>query len=182
MNQVLCKVIAVSAFALMASHASADQGDVAQRLGEAKFSLVDAVIKAEAVSGPAISAKFELDDSNALVYSVYTVPQGLNKLPEEVDLTELAGPATQVPMAVNVEIFSDKEHIARAAGQMTVMQMSKLSLREIIEHALSAQPGTAFDVQNPAVRNRRPVADVMILSEYGHVVTVTIDLISGKRI
>ena len=182
MKQAFTKIVATIAFVFTATSTFASSGNVAERLGEAKFSLLDAVVKAETVSGPATSAKFELDDAGALVYSVYTVPQGLDKQAEEVDLTELAGPATEMPISVKAEIFADKEHIARASSQLTVIQMSNLSLREIIGHALAAQGGIAFDVHNPTVRNHRPVADVMILTEYGNVVTVTIDLISGKRI
>ncbi len=74
------------------------------------------------------------------------------------------------------------EHIAWASSQLNVMQISKLSLREIIERALAAQPGVAFYVHNPTVRNRRPVADLVILSDCHDVTIVSIDLISVKRI
>lgn len=182
MNQTALKFLFTMALSLGATSSYASSGNVEDRLVEAKFSLLDAVAKAEALSGPAISAKFELDDTGELVYSVYTVPQGIDKLAEEVDLTEVSGSATQIPISLKTEIFADKEHISRAASQLTVMQMSYLSLREAIERALMAQPGIAFDVHNPTVRTHRPVADVMIRTTDRHVITVTIDLISGKRI
>lgn len=81
---------------------------------------------------------------------------------------------------LKAELFTDKEHIARASVHMTMFQLSKLNLKQVIEVALIKQRGTPIDVRNPMVRNHRPVADVIIVDEKQNAVRVMVDLLSGK--
>ena len=178
MKQLLMIAIATI---VTSSYALADDAQVIAKLKDSKISLLEGIKQAEKTSGPVISAKFEMDGSN-LSLSIYTAPQGLNTPAENNDLTELAGDPTVTPFAPATEIFKDKEHIARASVHLTVMQMSKFSLSELIEKALDAQRGTAYSVVNPMVRNGKPVADVFVADEYGRSVMVTIDVRTGHVI
>lgn len=160
--------------------AQADDAQVIAKLKDSKISLLNGIKQAEKTSGPVISAKFEMDDNNNLSLSIYTAPQGLNTPAESNDLTELSGDPNVTPFAPAVEIFKDKEHIARASVHLTVMQMSKFTLSEIILQALAIQPGTPYSVVNPMVRNGRAVADVFIVDTYGHSEKVTLDVHTGQ--
>lgn len=170
-------LVLIAGLLSVTAHAS-DDTVLIQKLKEAKFSLIDVIAFSEKNSGPAISAKFEMD-GNDLVFSVYTAPQGLKASAEETALSELAGPATSLPIDAKTEIFTDKEHIARASTHLTLMELSKLNLTQVIRMALHAQPGFAFSVKNPTVKNRKAIAEVMILKDDGQVVTVSVDLIAN---
>lgn len=159
---------------------ASEDPNLIKKLSDAKFSLKDAVEFAEKTSGPATSAKFELDDSGALVFSVYTAPQGLNTPAELTQLTELSGSATVSPIVAQAEVFSDREHIARASTHLTLMQLSRRSLMDMIALALSKEPGMAYSVKNPSVKDHRAVADVSILTSYGDIETVSVDMMTGK--
>ena len=167
-------LLATSLFISAYAKAAVD-AQLLQKLKEVKFSLIEVITNAEKTSGPALSAKFEMD-GNDLVFSVYTAPQGLKASAEETALTELSGSATIIPITSKVEIFSDKEHIARASTHLTLMQLSILNLKQIIQKASKLQAGFVFSVNNPTVRNHKAVADVEILKDNGEVSTVTIDL------
>jgi hypothetical protein len=176
MKKVLLTFAMVGLSVLCSSLAAASEdAQLIAKLKDAKFSLMDAIRYAEKNSGPATSAKFEMD-GDKLVFSVYTAPQGLEALPEATDLTEISGSATTTAVEGQAEIFTDKEHIARASSHLTLMQLSNMTLTEVIAKALRIQPGIAFSVKNPQVRNHRAVADVSIVDQDGDVEVVTIDL------
>ncbi|HTL11255.1 MAG TPA: hypothetical protein VL588_02125 [Bdellovibrionota bacterium] len=174
------KMMAMVPVLVFAGAARADEGALIQKLKGAKFSLLDAVAYAEKTSGPATSAKFELDDEGQnLVFSVYTAPQGIETSPESTDLTEVAGAATELPIQGAAEVFTDKEHIARASVHLALRQLSRWTLTEVIQKALRREPGMAFSVENPTVRRHRAVADVSVLTPCGEVRVVTVNLQSG---
>lgn len=176
-NALLATVLAFSfSPAFAADH---DPKAIISLLKDSKVSLLEAVNYAEKSSGATTSAKFEVEDGK-LMLSVYTVPEGLGVEPEKATLTELSGAAVDGLSALKAEVFTDKEHIARASVHMTLFQLSKMTLRQVIERAQSQQYGEAIDVRNPVVRNRRPVADVVIVDEKNKPVTVTVDLLSGE--
>ena len=125
--------------------------------------------------------KFEIGDDGKLVISIYTVPEGLGVEPEKATLTELSGDPKAVAVKLVPEVFTDKEHIARAAVHMTLFQLSKLSLKQTIEVALKNTSGNPIDIRNPMVRGKRPVADVIIYkATEDSFYSVTVDLLSGK--
>ncbi len=152
--------------------------ELIKKLKEAKLSLVQGIAYAEKKSGPVTSAKFEVKNGNLLL-SIYTAPQGLNTSPELTDLTELNGLATTDRYEPEVEVFSDKAHIARASVHLSVMQLSKYALTQIIEIALKAQSGVPYSVKNPMIRNGKAVADVFIANNEGRSVRVTINVQTG---
>jgi hypothetical protein len=115
-----------------------------------------------------------------LILSVYTTPEGLGVEPEKATLTEISGVVTESPSKPIVEVFTDKEHIARASVHMTMFQLSRFSLKQVIKIALTRVCGTPIDVRNPRVRNHRPIADVVVVDDRTEdVSTVTVDLLNG---
>lgn len=82
------------------------------------------------------SAKYEVEDGK-LMLSIYTVPEGLKGEPEKATLTEMSGKASAGTAGLKAEVFTDKEHIARATVHMTHFQLSKLSLKNVIRLALA---------------------------------------------
>jgi len=150
------------------------------RLKSARLSLADGIALAEKSGAVATSAKFEITDSGVLQLSVYVVPEGLGDEPEKSTLSELAGDASKSPFVFEKEIFEDKVHIARSAVHMTMFQLSKLSLRDVLHKANAVQPGTPIDVRNPRVIKGRPVADVVLALSNGKSATVRVDLTTGQ--
>lgn len=178
------KLVLVVALSLGIGFASAyaadhDPKSIIPLLKDAKMSLLEGIEYAEKSSGPATSAKFEVDGGK-LILSVYTVPQGLGVEPEKAALTEVGGVVTESPFNPKLEVFTDKEHISRATVHMTLFQLSKMNLKQVIQQALKAKKGTPIDVRNPMVRNHRPVAEVVIVDQNKKAVTVSVDLLSGE--
>ncbi|MEK6578482.1 MAG: hypothetical protein AABZ55_04585 [Bdellovibrionota bacterium] len=174
LSTLFCFLISISAFA-------SEDPRLLQKLREARFSLSDAIGYAQKTSGPATSAKFEMD-GNDLVFSVYTTPQGLEAPAEDADLSEIAGPATALPIQGKSEVFADSAHLKRASTHLTLMQLSRYSLTQVIQLALKTQDGMAYSVKNPTVRDHRALADVSILTADDTVVTVSVNLLTGKTL
>ena len=180
MKKILFTVILALLIVVPTFAGNHDPAAITPLLKDAKISLLDGIDLAEKVSGPATSAKFEVSDDGKLALSVYTIPEGLGVEPERATLTELGGDAAQSPFQFTAEVFEDKEHIARASDHMTLLQLSKYSLRQLVERALARKPGTPIDIRNPMVRNHRPVADVVIVDSSGKAHTVTVNVLTGR--
>src|SRR6266436_5170362 len=124
---------------IMAGQAAhADDTLLISKLKDSKISLLEGIAQAEKTSGPVTSAKFEMD-GDSLSLSIYTAPQGLNTPAETNELSELSGDPTASAFAPKTEVFADKEHIARASVHLTLMQLSRLTLTQIIREALEEQ-------------------------------------------
>ena len=152
-------------------------GDDAQLLAKLKasrHSLVDGIRQAEKTDGPAISAKFEMK-GDQLLLSVYTAKKGLTADAEHNTLMEIIGPATEATWKPETEVFEDKEHIARSAMQLTLMQLSKMSLADVVKKAEAQQAGTVYSAI-PSVENGRPVVNLLVATADGQSKHVTIDL------
>ncbi|MBL7669698.1 MAG: hypothetical protein JNM39_04370 [Bdellovibrionaceae bacterium] len=157
-----------------------DPARIAGLMNTAKMSLAEGIEYAEKTSGVATSAKFEIADDGKLELSVYTIPEGLNVEAEKSQLTELSGHASEDLGKLKATVFADKEHIARSSVHLTLRQLSKMSLKQIVEKAEKVASGQAIDVRNPIVRNSKPVADVVVVGKNQKISTVTIDLLSGQ--
>lgn len=107
--------------------------------------------------------------------SVYTAKQGRDRDAEQNTLMELIGPATDAAWKPQTEVFADKEHLARSVMQLTLMQLTRLSLADVIKKAEAQQPGTVYSVI-PAVQGGRPVVDVLLATRDGQSKHVTIEL------
>lgn len=167
--------------ALTGLTARADDAQVIAKLPAAKISLLDGIRQAEKSSGTVTSAKFEIGDDGNLSLSIYTAPQGLRTPPETNELTELSGDPTVAPFAPSAEVFKDKEHIARASVHLTLMQLSRLNLVQIIQKAQAKMDDDAvpYSVANPMVRNSEPVADVFFAID-GRSEKVTVNMRTGE--
>src|SRR5262245_19085141 len=74
-------------------------------LDQAKISLVDGIQQVQAKYGPAIEAKFELDDSGALSLSVYPAAKGLRYDAEFNKVEEASGSPTGTAWKPEIEVF-----------------------------------------------------------------------------
>ncbi len=174
------KLILVAAFAfpLVAAAGEGDDADLIKRLADSKHSLTDGIKQAEKASGAAISAKFEVEDGK-LSLSVYTARNGREKDAEHNTLMELSGEPTAAEWQPKTEVFADKEHIARSATQLTLLQVSKLSLADVVKKASAVQKGTIYSAI-PTVKNGKPVVVVLFATPDGKSATVNVDLQTGK--
>jgi uncharacterized membrane protein YkoI len=160
------------------SAAEHDDSALLARLKDSKHSLAEGIKQSEKENGVAISAKFEMD-GDKLVLSVYTAKAGLGNDAEHNALVELSGDATHNPWEAGVEVFEDKKHLTRSAMQLTLVQLSKLTLAEVIKKAEAAQPGTVYSI-TPAVKDGNPVFDVLVATAEGKSVHLSVDGKTGK--
>jgi len=71
------------------------------------------------------------------------------------------------------EVFEDKEHVTRAAVQLTVLRRAKTTLPAIIAKASSKQPGTVYSLV-PVARDKKPAFEVLVATPEGKTVPLTI--------
>ena len=135
-------------------------------LGKANITLVQGIQQVGAKFGPAIEAKFELDDSGALSLSVYPAARGLKNDAEFNVFEEASGSPTGSTWKPSLEVFKDREHLTRSAFDLTLMQQSKISLATAVQRALAKQPGIAYWAI-PALQRKKPVIGVYIRSSDG---------------
>ncbi len=147
--------------------------DLTGQLKASKLTLLEGIQKVEKDNGPAISAKFELEEGK-LMLSIYTAKAGLEKDAEHNVLLELGGDATAAQWQPKREVFEDKEHITRAATQLTLIRRAKTTLPQVIAKASAKQPGTVYSV-TPVARGKKPVFDVQVATPEGKTVELTID-------
>lgn len=159
---------------VMAYAASGGDVETTQRLGEAKHTLVEGIRQAEQKDGTAISAKFEFEDGK-LWLSVYTARAGRTPDAEHNILIELKGEPTASAWKPNVEVFEDKAHLTRSAAQLTLMQLSKKTLPEIIAEASAQQKGTAYSAI-PMLKDGKPVVVVKFALPNGEMAAVNVPL------
>lgn len=156
-----------------------DPRAIAALLPQATLTLLEGIKISEATNGPATSAKFEIDDENKLILSVYNIPEGLDVEPEAATLMEVTYVATDRKPVGTVAVFTDKEHIARAAAHMVLFKLSPLSLSDVLNRAVTKKAGIPIDVRNPNVRAGRAVAEVVLIGANGEPSTILVDLLAG---
>lgn len=176
-----CVALATGALILSSlSLVAAENSDDAllARLKNSKHSLADGIKQSEKENGLGISAKFEMK-GETLMLSVYTAKAGLGKDAEHNALIELQGDAAKTPWTPEIEVFEDKKHLTRAAMQLTLVQLSKLTLTDAIKKAEAAQPGTVYSVI-PSVKDGNAVYDVKVATADGKSVHLVVDGKTGK--
>src|SRR5215207_1875699 len=119
---------------VLARHQEREAGVLLVKLKDSKISLADGIRQAEKAYGRAVSAKFEMK-GDRLMLSVYTAKEGLGKDSEHNVLMELIGDATQPQWTPETEVFEDRPHIARSAMHLTSMQLTKLTLADVVKRA-----------------------------------------------
>src|SRR5262245_58809384 len=107
-------------------------------LPQSKHSLADGITQAEKEEGVAILAKFEME-GDELSLSVYTATPGRSADAEHNTLVELAGKPTTDQWQPKKEVFDDTAHIARASMHVTLMQLTNLTLAEVVQKAAAHQ-------------------------------------------
>lgn len=159
----------------LAAHA-ADGGDAetVSRLSASKHTLVEAIRQAERTNGSVISAKFEFEDGK-LWLGVYAAKAGRAHDAESNTLIELKGEPNAAAWTPATEVFEDKEHLTRSAAQLTLMQLTKLGLADIVAKASIGQAGVAYSAI-PAVKNGRAVVVVAFALPTGKAAAVDVDL------
>lgn len=176
----LSAVIAIGFALTGASLPAAEHDDSALlgRLKDSKHSLADGIAQSEKENGVAISAKFEMK-GETLMLSVYTAKAGLGKDAEHNALIELQGDAAKSAWTPETEVFEDKKHLTRSAMQLTLVQLSKLTLADVIKKTEAAQAGTVYSVI-PSAKNGSAVFDVLVATADGKSVHLTVDGKTGK--
>jgi len=154
---------------------AAEHGDAALlgRLKDSKHTLAAGIAQSEKENGAAISAKFEMK-GDTLMLSVYTAKAGLGKDSEHNALIELQGDAATTEWKPETEVFEDKKHLTRSAMQLTLVQLSQLTLADVIKKAEDAQPGTVYSVI-PSVKGGNAVFNVLVATTDGKSVHLTVD-------
>jgi hypothetical protein len=174
MHRVLITAI-IALFVPLAAHAADGSGaETIKRLPESKHTLVDGIRQAEQANGDAISAKFEFEDGK-LWLSVYTAKDGLARDAEHNTLIELKGEPNAAAWKPATEVFEDKAHLTRSAMQLTLMQLSKMDLAEVVAKAAGGQKGTPFSAI-PAVKDGKAIVAVLFATPDGKTNTVNVDL------
>jgi len=97
-----------------------------------KISMADAAKQIEQSMGTLIEAKFEPDHSNNLSLSLYPLGKSVSVDPTNNLFQEAAGDPTASTFAPGLEVFHDFEHLARSTRDLTIVQLSKLTVRDAI--------------------------------------------------
>jgi uncharacterized membrane protein YkoI len=173
-------LILIAGLLLGASRVAAEDGDAAiiAKLKDSKLSLADGIAQSEKENGAAISAKFELE-GDKLSLSVYAAKAGLNKHAEHNTLIELSGDPTQGTWKSDTEVYEDKKHLTRSAMQLTLVQLSKITLADAIKKAEAVQAGTVYSI-TPAIKDGNPVFQVKIANAEGKSISVVVDGKTGE--
>ncbi len=148
------------------------------KLKDSKLSLADGIRQAGQEEGYVISAKFEMEGDD-LSLSVYTAKEGRGTDAEHSTLMELSGDPTKDSWTPKKEVFTDKEHIARASMHLTLMQLGDLKLVDVIKIAQARQPGFVYSA-NPSVRYGRPAVDVLVATPDDKSVHLIVDILNGN--
>jgi hypothetical protein len=97
-----------------------------------KISMLNAVKQFEVNSQSIIEAKFETNGAGDLALSLYPLANVATVDAERVTFSEVAGNPTTTPFATSSEQFTDFEHITRSTRDLTLVQLSNLSLRDAV--------------------------------------------------
>ena len=167
-------MLATSLVPFTAHAADSGDADTIKRLPTTKHTLVDGIRQAEQANGAAISAKFEFEDGKFWL-SVYTAKDDRAKDAEHNTLMELKGEANTATWKPDTEVFADKEHLTRSAMQLTLMQLTKMTLADIVAKASQGQSGMPYSAI-PAVMNGKAVVVVRFAAPDGKTSAVNVDL------
>jgi hypothetical protein len=154
--------------------ASSGDAETIRHLSESKHTLVEAISQAEQANGAAISAKFEFEDGKFWL-SVYTAKDGRTRDAEHNTLMELKGEPNGAAWKPDTEVFADKAHLTRAATQLTLMQLTKMSLADVVKKAASGHTGTPYSAI-PAVKDGKAFVVVVFALPDGTTSAVNVDL------
>jgi hypothetical protein len=101
-------------------------------VNQSKISMADGL---KVAGKDVIEAKFELGDDGKLSLSIYPVKNGLAKDSERNVFQELSGDPTATPFKGSLETFDDDEHVLRSSRDLTLVQLSRLSVADAVNRA-----------------------------------------------
>jgi hypothetical protein len=101
---------------------------------QAKVTMADGFAKAKA-SGGLIEAKYEVGSDGKLSLSIYPAGKGLTTDAERNVFQELSGDPTATTFTGKLEAFEDRDHLVRSSRDLTLVQLSKLSLEDAVTQA-----------------------------------------------
>jgi hypothetical protein len=114
-------------------------GDDLSVMLSARTTMGAGLAQAEPDGGAVIEAKFELAEDDALNLSTYPVDD-ITLDSERSAFTELAGDAVPATWAPASEEFHDQEHLTRSSTDLTLVQLSATTLRDVV----AADAGIVF--------------------------------------
>jgi hypothetical protein len=100
---------------------------------DSRITMSEGLAQVESDMGAVIEAKFELDHDGRLSLSVYPVGESILVDAEKNIFQEAAGDPTADAWAPGVEVFHDQEHLTRSARDLTLVQLSRYSLPDVVE-------------------------------------------------
>ena len=171
---VVVVVVTALAVPFIARAAGGPDAETIRHLPESKHTLVDGIRQAEQANGTAISAKFEFEDGKFWL-SAYTAKDGRARDAEHNTLMELKGEPNAATWKPATEVFEDKEHLTRSAMQLTLMQLTEMSLADIVTKAANGQAGKPYSAI-PAVKDGKAVVVVLFALPDGKSNAVNVDL------
>jgi hypothetical protein len=174
MRRFIATSIVSLGISLAAHAADSADAETVSRLATSKHTLVEAIRQAEKANGSVISAKFEYEDGK-LWLGVYAAKNGRAADAEHNTLIEMKGEPNAAVWKPETEVFTDKEHLTRSAMQLTLMQLSKASLADLVTQASTGKSGTPYSAI-PEVKKGKPVVVVRFAMPEGNTQAVDVDL------
>jgi hypothetical protein len=175
----MLRFLAPIAVLLLANAQGPQDEELLKALANSKHSLAAGIAQLAKAPETPISAKFEIEDGK-LSLSVYTAGKGLDVCAENNVLQEYAGSPETAAWQPKVEVFDDRQHIARAAQQLALMTLSPASLLDVLKKAEKAQAGTVYSI-TPVLRGRKAQFAVLIAAN-GRSVELDYDLLTGEPV
>jgi hypothetical protein len=175
MLRIVATLMITALLVPLAAHAAEDgDSETLKRLASSKHTLIDGIRQAERSNGQAISAKFEFEDGKFWL-SVYTAKDGRSHDAEQNTLMELKGEADAAAWKPATEVFEDKKHLTRAAMQLTLMQLGRKGLADIVTEAARSQPGTPYSAI-PSFKDGKAIVVVLFATPDGKSKAVNVSL------
>ena len=138
---------------------------------QSRISMADALRQIQPQYGPAIEAKFELDDAGKLSLSIYPTGHGIGLDSERNTFFELAGDPTASTYAPSLAEFTvpDEEHLTRSSRDLTLVQTARMSLLDAVTRVESQMPGGFVFWAIPTLRDTRSGYGLYVLASDGSV-------------
>jgi len=119
---------------------SPELGDDLSVMFDAQIAMAAGLAQSESDHGVVVEAKYELDGDGRLSLSTYPLGAELALDSERNVFQELAGDPTTATWAPALEAFHDQEHLTVSSRDLTLVQLSTRSLRDVV----GAEPGVVF--------------------------------------
>ena len=157
---------------LWAADANPDEKAVTMRLKTSRHTLLEGIQSLEKQNTTPISAKLEFEHGK-LWLSVYGAKSGLHKCAEKNVLFEVKGDAAAGKWEPKTEVFEDREHLARASTQLTLLQTTSVTIAHAVRLVSESGKGDVYSAI-PVLKDGKTAIDVKLASATGQTVHVFI--------